>query len=212
MDLRQRRGLIGQKESDVRLPRAYQEVEWIQGRIVVNAAYIDTLYIPTVYTKLRVKFVGDQQNQSGYFGARNDPFRFYCATFETGNKISCGLTKGSWPSTRLNMNYGAVYDCFIANGQSQINETIIYTSVISESDWSDDVGTIQLWSKNPNTQFSPGATAKYYLCQIWENDVLVRDFVPCYRKADGEIGMYELVAGEFYTNAGVGSFTKGADV
>lgn len=36
--------------------------------------------------------------------------------------------------------------------------------------------------------------------------------VPCYRKADDEIGFYELVSGTFLTNAGSGTFGKGPDV
>ena len=36
--------------------------------------------------------------------------------------------------------------------------------------------------------------------------------VPCYRKSDGVIGMYDTVKGKFYTNQGTGAFTKGADV
>lgn len=36
--------------------------------------------------------------------------------------------------------------------------------------------------------------------------------VPCYRKSDGVIGMYDTVSKTFYTNEGTGAFTKGADV
>ena len=49
-------------------------------------------------------------------------------------------------------------------------------------------------------------------CKIYDNDNLVRDFVPCYRKADDEIGMYDMANGVFYTNAGTGTFLKGPDV
>lgn len=45
-----------------------------------------------------------------------------------------------------------------------------------------------------------------------ENGELLRNFVPCYRKSDGEIGMYDLVNGVFYTNSGSGTFIKGEDV
>ena len=45
------------------------------------------------------------------------------------------------------------------------------------------------------------------------------NFVPCYRKSDGVIGMYDLCGSicpltntPFYINAGTGTFTKGADV
>ena len=52
-----------------------------------------------------------------------------------------------------------------------------------------------------------------YSCKIYDvSDVLVRDFVPCYRKADSVIGLYDLVNDVFYTNAGTGVFTKGANV
>lgn len=36
--------------------------------------------------------------------------------------------------------------------------------------------------------------------------------VPCYRKSDGAVGMYDIVGNAFYANIGTGSFTKGADV
>lgn len=38
------------------------------------------------------------------------------------------------------------------------------------------------------------------------------NLVPCYRIADGEIGMYDLVNGVLYTNSGSGTFIKGEDV
>lgn len=49
-------------------------------------------------------------------------------------------------------------------------------------------------------------SAKLYSCQIYDNDVLVRDFVPCIN-ASGEVGLYDLVGKQFYGNAGTGVFT-----
>lgn len=40
----------------------------------------------------------------------------------------------------------------------------------------------------------------------------LRNFVPCYRRTDGVIGLYDTVEGVFYTNLGSGSFTKGKDI
>lgn len=40
----------------------------------------------------------------------------------------------------------------------------------------------------------------------------IRYFVPCYRKTDSEIGLYDAVEGRLHTNIGTGSFTKGPDV
>lgn len=52
--------------------------------------------------------------------------------------------------------------------------------------------------------------AKLYYCQVWENDILLRDFVPCTTN-DGSAGLYDLVEGKFYNNVGSGAFTYGED-
>ena len=51
-----------------------------------------------------------------------------------------------------------------------------------------------------------------YTFKIYDNDVLVRDFMPCYRKSDNEIGLFDSVNGKFYTNKGSGTFEMGLEV
>ena len=53
---------------------------------------------------------------------------------------------------------------------------------------------------------------KLYSCQMYYEDTLIRNFIPCYRKLDNEIGMYDLVSNQFYTNAGTGVFLMGTEV
>jgi hypothetical protein len=50
---------------------------------------------------------------------------------------------------------------------------------------------------------------KLYACQIYDNGTLVRDYVPCVNP-NGTGGLYDKVSGEFFANAGAGSFTVGA--
>ena len=50
---------------------------------------------------------------------------------------------------------------------------------------------------------------KLYSCRIYDNGSLIRDFVPCVNTS-GEAGLYDLSGGQFYANAGSGSFTAGA--
>lgn len=52
-------------------------------------------------------------------------------------------------------------------------------------------------------------SGKVYYCKITVDGTLVRSFVPCYRKSDNIVGLYDLVNGVFYTNAGTGNFAKG---
>jgi len=54
-------------------------------------------------------------------------------------------------------------------------------------------------------------------CKIWYNSFTINgnkvlEFIPCYRKSDGEIGMYDTISQTFYTNQGTGEFLKGDDV
>ena len=51
-----------------------------------------------------------------------------------------------------------------------------------------------------------------YYFKIYDNDVLVRDFIPAKRKSDGTLGLYDLVTDVFYTNDGFGMFTSGPEV
>jgi len=57
-----------------------------------------------------------------------------------------------------------------------------------------------------------GLRRVYYFKYYDKDNSLICDLVPCYRKADGVIGMYDVVRRTFLTNVGSGSFTKGADV
>lgn len=50
---------------------------------------------------------------------------------------------------------------------------------------------------------------KVYSFKMYDNNILVRDFVPVVRSRDGVAGMYDMVERKFYTNAGSGSFKTG---
>lgn len=62
------------------------------------------------------------------------------------------------------------------------------------------------------TLSSYSTTYRLYKASMSVNGVLVRDFVPCYRKSDSVAGLFDKVNGVFYANAGSGSFAKGAVV
>lgn len=51
-----------------------------------------------------------------------------------------------------------------------------------------------------------------YSARISKGNDIVREYIPCYRKSDGVIGLYEKYTGAFLANEGTGAFTKGADV
>lgn len=63
--------------------------------------------------------------------------------------------------------------------------------------------------QNASTQKS---SIRMYFYKIWDNNTLVRNFIPVIRKIDNVVGMYDTVEGKFYTNAGTGSFIAGEKI
>lgn len=47
---------------------------------------------------------------------------------------------------------------------------------------------------------------KLYSFQIYEDDNLIKDLIPCYRKSDGVAGLYDLINNVFYDSDGVSEF------
>lgn len=51
---------------------------------------------------------------------------------------------------------------------------------------------------------------KLYKFQMWDNNVLVRYFIPC-KNSDNIVGLYDIVEGKFYSSP-VGTFTAGSTI
>jgi len=67
---------------------------------------------------------------------------------------------------------------------------------------------IFLFAKNMNGTADRFFTGRIYYCKIYENDILVKDFIPAIRMSDNTLGMYDRISGEFCVNQGTGNFTS----
>ena len=64
-----------------------------------------------------------------------------------------------------------------------------------------------------NGNYDSNAYCKLYSCKIYNSsNELIRDFVPCYRKSDNVIWLYDKVGWQFYENQWSWTFTKWSDV
>ena len=52
---------------------------------------------------------------------------------------------------------------------------------------------------------------RLYRFTMIQDDIYIRDFIPCRRKSDSKVGLFDLVTGQFYTSP-VGNFTAGSVV
>ena len=72
---------------------------------------------------------------------------------------------------------------------------------------------IYLFARNVNNVPTGLAELKMYYFKAYdEYGNIALDLIPCYRKSDNEIGMYDTVNQTFLTNQGTGTFVKGGDV
>lgn len=198
------------------LPSEYQRVEYIQS---TWAQYIDTWFSPNgTYLKTEIKFrfnsfstsKGDTPFIYGYTASN---FCFLCRNggswrFEywNGNSASVtGVSVSTWTDYTISIE---------ANNWTQtidINGTTSTASCWSSlTTWSIPL-FCRYWGKyggswNEFGYFSQDLRLYYF--KIYNGTFLARDFVPCYRKSDNVIWMYDLVGRQFYINAGSWSFTK----
>lgn len=57
-----------------------------------------------------------------------------------------------------------------------------------------------------------GRAMSVYGARMSQDSEIVREYLPCYRKSDGEIGFMEMLTGQFIPSEVAGGFTKGADI
>ena len=93
------------------------------------------------------------------------------------------------------------------NGTSINVDNGIYTA--------NNLGTLHICGENRyNDSGNQHNFYKTHSFKIYENERLIRYFIPCYLKSDTTKagGLYDIINGQFYANAGTGTFAVGADV
>lgn len=183
------------------LPDAYQRCEYVEN---TNTAMIDTGWKRVDSTKIEIEasFNGGQSSTGILVGFVEGAANWF--GINTSNELLVG------PTAKLqNTTYSAKNSFDISFSASDV-------TVVCGNDSTTRSGTVV---SNVNLCIFAVAAktynckAKVYSIKISDRDTIVRIFIPCYRKADGVIGFYDVLNNVFYTNGNTsGSFTKGPDV
>ena len=194
------------------LPSAYQQVEYIESS---GTQWIDTGYKPNGNTKIEIKYQTPTQSttQQGIFGARdtNGTNRFLIFTGSQPNALQADYYAGSslaiytenisgFNGRAKNIIEMSNYLKINGNSISSVNKVEFQTN-----------SNMYLFAVNNNGAALLPMVGSIWYCKLWDNNTLVRNFIPCYRKSDSVVGLYDLVTKTFYTNSGTGTFSKGAD-
>ena len=127
-------------------------------------------------------------------------------TFYSGSSSQRGaipVTTGKvYNLTCQTINGAITYDCNGVTGTTTADGALCKT---------DSFYIFTLNSANDEGILSQASKMRLYSFQMYDNDVLVLDLVPCVY-TDGTLGLYDLVNEVFYTNMGTGTFAAGAEV
>lgn len=198
------------------LPSEYQQVEYIES---TGTQYIDTSIKPNQNIKFNITMKGNRKNQSEFIlgsriGFQNNNFGLsfqYDVSDATLDSIRLAWGNATLDYDASNTNIKTNINNFVIDaGKLYMNNTNICT--ITNNEFSNN-NNIYLFTCNnngsPHAQYS---SYKLYSCQIYDGGNIVKNLIPCYRKSDNVIGLYDLVSKTFFTNAGTGTFNKGNDV
>lgn len=198
---------IVEKASNV--PSDYTEVEYIQSG---STQYINTGVIGKSSIKVYAKIQSPTtlSNFKTIIGSHYVDTRVFIQTSNNGAGWSFGAngySNAGNVSANTDYEIEAIYS---NNAYLKVNGNIVAT-ITNASSYTTGLN-LTLFARNTGNELNNYSTHKLYNLKIYDNDTLVRDFVPCYKKSNNVIGLYDKVNNTFYTNAGSGSFVKGSDV
>lgn len=195
--------------SSGRLPSQYQEVEYIQSTSTQHYTnYIDTGVTMTNDTILKMDFEFDSTYPFNDWSRLYGTAMFEMLAYDSITN-ACFRFGNGYDFYYPDFQYATRYQLEVGGGNVILNGNTIHTYTSANI----DSYSLQIFSSHQDRD----GCFKLYGCQIEENGVLLRDFVPCYIKDSistplWAIGLYDTVGEQFYHNLGSVPFLVGGNV
>lgn len=184
------------------LPPGYVRLDYIESTSGYSQ-YIDTGYTPKTSTRIELygqyterldSAQGIPANYRSAFGsgAGSQGFYFGVANENLYSTVVGDLNYHKFFIDFTNWTYG--FDNNIYNKTSAT-----YTPT----------ATFWVFCRYGGTSGTNKVNFKCYNLKFYENGTLVHNYLPCYRCSDGEEGLYDTVAKQFFNNQGTGKFVRG---
>ena len=183
-------------EGQIILPAGYQQVEYIES---TGEQYIDTEYKPNQDTRIIADFQYTMNNKGYRFtGEEYNGTKF---RFGTSNGIYWMLGYGSQEYQRLGSSDTNRHTLDFNKNNIYLDNTLLY-SYNYETFASDYNMYIFSINSDSIADLSP---TKLYSYKIYDNDTLVRNFIPALDK-NGVVCLYDTVTKKTFYNKGTGIF------
>jgi hypothetical protein len=159
----------------------------------VPSAYLDINYIATVAPKIVTRIQIMTNADADIFGFASNVFPSFICDPSAKGKYWYNRW-GATPYTTLNKTIDHAADCIF--GQYTVIDGDSMPA-FPDTDWSTNTQSLRIGGgRNTNCDLKV-FTFKYY-----DGDVLVRDMLPCLRKSDNAIGMFDKVTKTFFQPSG----------
>ncbi len=171
-------------------------------------SYIDTGIIGRSGTKVVGEFAILQDEDGGLVGSRSGSTRCYMLHDYHG-RVACG--HGTFKDNSSSCDYGKRYwfETIFEDGSQSLSRG---ADGVTNTIWSGTEGTIDTGlplyiftcnvdgKPNLNNTSSMSAKARCYGLEIWQDNVMVRQFKPCLK--NGVAGLYDTVSGRIFYSSG----------
>lgn len=207
----------GSAEPDFR--DLYQRVEYINSAAEGTYPYIITDFIADNTCGLEVIASFPILQDRIPMGSRenSDPTRFYCVYpmsansiyygFNTGSSFSCALKVDTIYRLQTNFLNSRLVCVYENDGTRKANISLSATLTQQSV-------PVSIFGYNYASSGAVSSKREYklYSARCSRGHEVVREYIPCYRKSDGVVGLYEKITGHFLTSEIEDGFTKGADI
>lgn len=183
------------------IPDGYTQLEYIES---TGSQYIDTGFKPSGSSRIVCDF---QPLSTGMwiYGARHAASDRTFMTVAMSDNYRSDYNN----SYSLNIQYDMSLRVTIDKNKGSMtigNQTVSYSNAVFVCEYN-----LYIFAGNSAGIPSTFSKMKLYSCKIYDDNILVRDFIPCKNKT-GAVGLYDTVNGVFYSNSGTGTFLAGPEV
>jgi len=198
-----------------RLPKGYREVEYIQSN---GTQYVDTGVKVTSGSKIvmDVELTSVNSYYASYFfdsasAGTNSGYNYVFRIFASAdNTVNAAM--GAYYKTVSNVKLGDLKSLkrltLLLDAPNRIGALDGAEAAVGNTNFASSMNTLRLLNISNNKATSFRASAKLYSCKMYTGESPTCDFVPCINPS-GTVGLYDLVGGKFYGNAGTGVFAAG---
>lgn len=197
------------------IPSEYQQVRYVAAAVAGPA--IDTFNVLNENCEIQagmMQFIPVNASASQAIFGSTDPSVLLFPYGSTGSTLYTNYARQTSVTMADTNIRNGIHNIVLNKSKFQLDGVTkaTFSGTISEFNNPNRHLMLFAWPSDDNNTPDRATANLCSYCKVYDNGTLASDLVPCYRKSDGVVGMYDLVKQAFRVNVGTGSLTKGSNV